>query len=77
MRYILTDFDTFTLRGRVKPKFLGKLSLKIGVYVNAPPIGGYFDEVSESLHLLRSARRPRPEMGVAWSYIQLCTPPTI
>ena len=37
-------------------KFLGKLSLGIGVYQKAPPVGGSFGEVSESLHLLRSAR---------------------
>ena len=39
------------LRG-VQPKFLGKLVLEIGVYQKAPPIGGTFGEVSESLRLL-------------------------
>ena len=39
--------------GAVQPTFLGK-----SVYQKAPPIGGSFGEVSESLQLLRSARRP-------------------
>ena len=29
--------------------------MEIGVYQKAPPIGGYFGEVLESLHLLRLA----------------------
>ena len=41
--------------GGVQPKFFGKLGLEIGVFQKAPPIGGSFVEVSESLHLLRSA----------------------
>ena len=44
---------------------LGKLGLEIGVYQKAPPIGGTFGEVSESLCLSRAARRPRPYMGGA------------
>ena len=40
----------------VQPKFLGKLGLEIGVYQQKTThIGGSFGEVSESLHLLRSA----------------------
>ena len=46
--------------GGGQPKFLGKLGLEIGVYQKAPPKGGSFGEVLESLHLLRSAQRPRP-----------------
>ena len=46
--------------GGVQPKFLGKLGLEIGVDQKAPPNGGSFGEVSESLHFLRSVRRPRP-----------------
>ena len=41
--------------GGVQPRFLGKLGFEIGVYQKAPPIGGSFGEVSESLHLLHSA----------------------
>ena len=41
--------------GGVQPKFLGKLGLEIGVYQKAPPIGGSFGEISQSLHLLRAA----------------------
>ena len=41
--------------GGVQPKFL-----ELEVYQKAPPIGGSFGEELESLHLLRSARRPRP-----------------
>ena len=51
------------LKGRgvgVQTKFLGKLGLEIGAYQKALPIGGSFGEISGSLHLLRSARRPRP-----------------
>ena len=40
-------------------KFLEKLDLEIGDYKKALPIGGSSGEVSESLHLLRSVRRPR------------------
>ena len=43
---------------RVQPKFVGKLGLEIWVYQKAPPIGGNFGEVSESLlrkdHLCKS-----------------------
>ena len=34
---------------------MGKFGLEIGVYQKTSPIGGSFGEVSESLHLLRSA----------------------
>ena len=44
----------------------GKTRFGDNVYQKAPPIGGTFGEVSESLRLLRSARRPRPQMVVAW-----------
>ena len=43
-----------------QPKFLGKLGLMIEVYQKNPPIGGSFGAVLDSLHLLRSARWPRP-----------------
>ena len=46
--------------GGVQPKLLGKLGLEIGVYRKDPPLGRTFGEASESLRLLRSARRPRP-----------------
>ena len=42
--------------GGVNLNFLGKLGLEIGVYQKAQPIGGYFVEVSESLHLMRDGR---------------------
>ena len=38
-----------------QPKFLGKLGSEIGFTKKAPPIGGSFGAVSESLHLLRPA----------------------
>ena len=44
--------------GGVQPEFLGKLGVDMGVYQKSPPIGVSFGEVSESLHLLRAARRP-------------------
>ena len=51
----------YKLRGfKVQPTFLGKLGLEIGVYQKASPIGGTFSEVSESLRLVRPARRPSP-----------------
>ena len=45
--------------GGVQPKFLGKLGFKIGADQKAPLIlmVGTLGEVSESLRLLRSARR--------------------
>ena len=61
-----STFILFTLfkgaGGRVQPKFLVKLGLEIqiGVYQKASPIGRTFGDVSESLRLLRSARRLRP-----------------
>ena len=45
--------------GGIRPQFLGKLGLELGVQ-KARHIGGSFSEVSEFLHLLRSVRRPRP-----------------
>ena len=58
----------------VQPKFLGKLGLEIGFYKKAPPIGGTFGEVSECLRFLRSARRPRPLIGVTGSLTVHPTP---
>ena len=50
--------------GGGQPKILGKLGLEIGFTRKPHPYRG---EVSESLRLLRSTRRPRPQMGVACS----------
>ena len=47
-------------------RFNGKIRSEDRVYQNARPIGGSFGEVSESLHFLRSAQRPRLSMGDAW-----------
>ena len=44
--------------GEVHPNFLGKLDLEIGVYQKAPPIGGTFGEISESLRISLPAQRP-------------------
>ena len=59
-----------------KPKFLVKFGLEIGVYQNAPPIGGTFGEVSESKRLLGSARQPHHYIsifGIGLEMIQLWT----
>ena len=61
--------------GGYQLKFLGKLNLKIGVYQKAPPIGGTFGEVLESLHLSRAARRPLPYMGIIRSELNLAPNP--
>ena len=37
-------------------QYLGKLSLEIWGYQKSPPIGEFFGDVSESLHLLRNGR---------------------
>ena len=44
------------IKGEVEAKFLGKLSLAIGVYQKAPPIGGTFGKDLESLRISRDGR---------------------